>query len=64
MCSEHQSSIKNIEYTSKEAQHQFERKMYLDFIKAGKKVILDGKEISNEKDLDEFLQRRRKNHTA
>jgi hypothetical protein len=56
--------INNIEYTSKEEQYQFERKMYLEFINAGKKVNIDGVDISTEKELDDFLQTRRKNHTA
>jgi hypothetical protein len=64
LCSSNQPFIKNIEYTSKQGQQQSERNMYLQFIKAGKKVILDGIEISNETDLDEFLQKRGKNNAA
>ena len=64
LCSTNQALIKNIEYTSKEEQYQFEREMYLEFINAGKKVNIDGIDISNEKDLDDFLQKRRKNHAA
>jgi hypothetical protein len=63
LCSNNEDLINNIEYTSKEEQYQFERKMYLEFINAGKIVKIDGIEISNEKDLDDFLQKRRKNHT-
>jgi hypothetical protein len=64
LCLSNQLFIKNIEYTSREEQSQFERNMYLGFIKAGKKVILDGIELSNEKDLDEFMQKRGRNHAA
>ena len=64
LCSTYEVLINNIEYTSREEQFQFEREMYLEFIKAGKKVNIDGIEISNEKDLDDFLQKRRKNHAA
>ena len=64
LCSTNQALIKNIEYTSKAEQYQFERKMYLEFINAGKIVNIDGIDISNEKDLDDFLQKRRKNQAA
>jgi hypothetical protein len=60
LCSINAVLIKNIEYTSKEEHYQFERKMYLESINAGKKVSIDGIEISSEKDLDDFLQKRRK----
>jgi len=61
LCSINEVLINDIEYTSKEEQYQFERKMYLEFINAGKIVNIDGIDISNEKDLDDFLQKRRKN---
>ena len=64
LCSKNQELIKNIEYTSKEEQFQHERKEYLDFINAGKKITIHGVEISNEKELDEFLQNRRKNSSS
>lgn len=64
LCGENQPFIKNIEYTSREEQHQVEYKMYLDFIRAGKKVTVDGFEISNENDLDKFIEKRRKNQAA
>jgi hypothetical protein len=64
LCLINEALINNIEYTSKEEQYQFERKMYLEFINAGKKVNIDGIDISNEKDLDDLLQKRRKNYIA
>jgi hypothetical protein len=64
LCSTHKVLINNIEYTSGEEQYLFEREMYLEFISAGKKVNIDGIEISNEEDLDDFLQKRGKNHAA
>jgi len=60
LCSANQPVIKNIEYTSREKQTQLERSMYLGFIKAGKKVVLDGTEIANEQALDEAMQKRAK----
>ena len=64
LCSIIEGLIKNIEYTSKEEQYQFQRKKYLDFIRAGKIVTIEGIEFSNEKELDDFLDRRRKDHSA
>jgi hypothetical protein len=64
LCSINEDLINKIEYTSKEEQFQFERKMYLEFINAGKIVNIDGIDISNEKELDDFLQKRRKNNAA
>ena len=59
LCSANQPLIKSIEYTSREVQYQSQRKMYLDFIKAGKKVVIDGVEISNVKDLNAIMKRHR-----
>jgi hypothetical protein len=59
LCSASQPLIKSIEYTSREVQYQSQRKMYLDFIKAGKKVVIDGVEISNVKDLNAIMKRHR-----
>jgi hypothetical protein len=60
LCSANEGLINHIEYTSKEEQYQFERNMYLEFINVGKTVNIDGVDISNEKDLDDFLEKRRK----
>jgi len=64
LCAENQTSINRIEYTSRESQFQIERKMYHDLMKAGKKVVVDGFEISNENDLDKFMENRKKNQAA
>ncbi len=64
LCSANQLLIKDIEYTSSEKQYQQERNMYLGIIKAGKKLVLDETEISNEKEIDEAMQKRRKKTAA
>ena len=61
---ENRTFIKNIEYTSIEEKYQAERKMYLDLMKAGKKITVDGFEISNENDLEKLMEQRRKNQAA
>jgi hypothetical protein len=55
--STHKSIVKTVEYTSRAAQNDSMRKMYLDFIRAGKAVTLDGVEISSEQDLDKALKK-------
>lgn len=64
LCSLNQSVIKSIKYTSDEEQFQFERGMWLDFIKAGKGVLLDGVEVRSEKDLDEAMRKHRRNRAV
>ena len=59
ICSINQSIIDNIEYISNEENYQFERNMYLDFLRTGKKVFIEETEIKNEQDLDKALQKYR-----
>jgi uncharacterized protein YeaC (DUF1315 family) len=60
LCSTNQTIIKEVEYTSDEEQLQFERNMYLGFLKAGKGLVINEAEIKNEQDLDNALRARRK----
>lgn len=64
LCSIIEGLITKIEYTSKEEQYQFQRNMYLEFINAGKIVTIEGIEFSNEKELDDFLEKRRKDRST
>jgi hypothetical protein len=59
ICSENKTNIESIEYASDEENYQFQRNMYLDILKAGKKLFFDETEIRNEQDLDKFLQEER-----
>ncbi|HEX8709435.1 MAG TPA: hypothetical protein VF723_14415 [Pyrinomonadaceae bacterium] len=60
LCSLNQPVVKGIEYTSDEEDYRSERSMWLECIKAGKGVVLDGVEVRSEKELDEAMQRLRK----
>lgn len=59
LCSENKTDIEMVEYTSNEENYQFERNMYLDFLKAGKILTMDGIEIKTEQDLDKLLRGRK-----
>lgn len=56
VCSGNLSSIEGVQYTSDKELAQAERQMFLDILKAGKKLVLDGVEIGNESDLDEYIR--------
>lgn len=57
ICSINQSIIDEIEYTSNAESHQFEKNMYLDFLKAGNQVFIKETEVKNEKELEEALRK-------
>jgi hypothetical protein len=57
LCSEDLSLITGVEYTFIGKHRHFNQKLCLDLIAAGKRMIISGNEIRNEKELDEYLQR-------
>jgi len=64
LCSENQSLIRDLEYTSNEKQYQNQREMYLDILKAGKGLVIHGTEIRNEKELDTVLDKLRESNAS
>jgi hypothetical protein len=57
LCSENLSLITGVEYTFTGKHRNFNQKLGLDLIAAGKRVIISGTEIRNEKEFNEYLQR-------
>ncbi len=55
ICSMNQSIINEIEYTSDEENYQFERNMYLDFLKAGNKVFITSVRDKSQANTKSFL---------
>lgn len=58
LCSANRTMVKAIEYTSNRQNVQLERDMYLEVLRAGKELTIDGREISTEQELDKVLQTR------
>ena len=55
ICNGEASAIEGIEYTSNQEQRQAQKKVYLEVLKAGKGLTINGKEIRNEADLDAVI---------
>jgi hypothetical protein len=57
VCDAERKSLKRVEYTSDEEKTAFAREMYLKVLKAGKKLVINGREMRTEQEVDEFLRR-------
>jgi len=55
LCSENESFIEKIEYTSDKEVFQFKRDYFFQSFKRGNKIIMNDKEINNEEDLNILL---------
>lgn len=56
LCATHRAAVQGIEYTSHEQQLQFDRDMYLGIMRAGKSLVIEGKTIRTEQELDALLE--------
>jgi len=57
LCAKRQSDIKRVEYTSDDAARQMQREDWLDTLRAGKQLIVDGETVETEADVDRVLER-------
>lgn len=60
VCAQHRAILNGVEYTSDEQQLQFERDMYLEILRSGKGLVIDGTDIRTDQDIDRVLEARRK----